>query len=39
LIQLGVVAKLLHVYSGKGVGCPCLADNRDRIGGEIRVVG
>ena len=39
LIQLGVVAKLLHVHSGEGIGRACLSGNGDRFGGEVRVVG
>ena len=39
LIQLSVVAKLLHVHSGEGVGRACLAGNGDRFGGEIRIIG
>ena len=39
LIQLGVVAKLLHVHSGEGIGRACLSGNGDRFGREVHVVG
>ena len=39
LIQLCVLAKLLHVHPGEGIGRACLSGDRDRLGGEIRVIG
>ena len=39
LIQLCVLAKLLHIDTGKGIGCACLSGNGNRVGGEVGVVG
>ncbi len=39
LVQLRIVAKLLHVHSGEGIGRACLSGDSDRFGGEVRVIG
>ena len=38
-IHLCVLAQLLHIDSGKGIGRSRLAGDGNRVGGEIRVVG